>query len=110
MITKKIQIGDTTETFMASAATPLYYRREFGEDLMVTFQSLDDSAPDIVKIQQIAYVMSASYKRGVPFEEWLESYLFMDFTESLPDITELITANSNSQQPKTTKKAKATDK
>lgn len=109
MITKKVQIGDKTETFMASAATPLYYRRDFGEDFVVATQSLNTEAPDIVVVQQMAYSMSASRKRGVPFEEWLESFLLMDMTEALSDIIELIAANHKQQTPPT-KKAKATDK
>lgn len=111
MITKQIQIGDVTETFMASAATPLYYRRAFGEDMLVASQSFNEETPDLVAVQQMAYVMSASCKKGVKFEEWLEGFNFMDFTEALTEIIELITINSRTlQTQQAPKKVTATDK
>lgn len=90
---RKITLGTKEIELRATPLALLYYRQEFGTDLMADLMSLKDMAKieqedfsglDTLKLLQFVWAMSKAANIGKPFpkyEEWLGSLEQLDFTD-----------------------------
>ena len=101
---KVIKVGEKEVKFKATAATPMHYRNTFkGEDIFRDFAKMGQKGDDVLEdmdfgiFERIAYIMSEDFKKGVKFEDFLESFEVMDIISALPDIMELWESNMATQ-------------
>lgn len=90
---KTIKIGDKEILMRATSATPLHFRNQFKQDMIVELAKQEGkdltTGLDLGLFEKMAYIMSGAFKEGVSLEEWLEQFDgIMDVTEALPDIME----------------------
>lgn len=91
-----IKIGSVEVPMKASAGTPLRYRLEFGEDILIKLQQMSKENPDTEGIMKLAYVMAkqANPELKEEFMEWLDQFDYVSFLEASKEILSLWIKNS----------------
>lgn len=94
---EKVNIGSKAVEMVVSAATPLYFKAVFCEDIYRISMDLgDDSGEAIDSFQKLAFIMNMQAKKEEimsktigDYIEWLEKFLPMDMMVAVPDIADL---------------------
>lgn len=104
---KEIAIGEKKVNVMSNAATPVYYKRIFHQDLLVIMnkmQSKKGELPDEISelLPSLAYVMHMQAEKQTEkateddYITWLEGFEVFDFITAAPEIFSVY--NSNRKQ------------
>ena len=93
---KNIHIDGRDVPFTASAATAIYYRNRFNEDLIRDFKKLSDNgvalSTDVIEtFSRLAYIMAKQANSTIPdaVDEWLDTFNVFPIEEIFPQISEL---------------------
>jgi len=98
---KEITIGNEKITFEANGATPMKYRKQFGEDIL---EEAQQGGLSFESTENLAYIMSGSDKDVI---DWLSDFEIGELYEALPEVIELWmeSQNATSEPPKKQKAA-----
>lgn len=102
---KIIHVDGKDLKFKATGATPIYYKNNFGDDLLVDLANITNSfgkdadtmPPELLeKFGKVAYTM---HKQGDPTQpddwlDWLDQFEMFSIIEVLPQILELWAMNT----------------
>ena len=77
-MTKTVMIGGKEVKMQASAATPVFYRRKFGKDMLVQIAPMmaGKEMDDYSVFENMAYIMAKRADDSIPDDvvEWLEQF------------------------------------
>lgn len=99
-----VKIGDKGIPMLANAATTIYYKQIFHEDLFVKMQKIMKAAEDTGDASEIvpklAFIMASQaekadmlHKSFTDFIAWLEQFEAFDLETAAPEIMNVYTAN-----------------
>lgn len=94
---EKVNIGAKSVELAVNAATPLYFKAVFGQDIYRLSMDLgDDTGEAIDNFQKLAFIMNAQAKKDDVMSKtiedyiaWLEKFLPMDIALAVPDIADV---------------------
>lgn len=90
---REIRSGDIVMRIRSTAMTPLFYKQEFGKDIMSDLSQLNDDSPEILVILQFLWAVNKTQNvaekiQTKKFEEWLEEYQAITLEDITQDVTE----------------------
>ena len=107
--------GGREVAFTSNAATAIYYRRVFQDDLITTLTGAETSAMSVETIMRLAYIMAlqaAGDVRGASEDtalEWIASFETNDFFDHAGEIVDIWFGNAK-KTSQAKKKGKQTDR
>lgn len=101
---KTITIGTCECPMLSNAATPLYYKNTFFEDLIAHFQGDESTDEHIEVVMKLAYIMAMQAATPTKkirqvlsedaFYEWLSRFEWLDIANAAEAITDLYLAQT----------------
>lgn len=90
---REIKSGDIVMRIRSTAMTPLFYKQEFGKDIMTDLKALDDENPEILVTLQLLWAINKTQNvaekiQTKKFEEWLEEYQSIVLEDIVQDVAE----------------------
>lgn len=92
---REIKSGDIVMRIRSTAMTPLFYKQEFGKDIMDAIKSLDEDNIEILAVLQLLWAVNKTQSAAEriqtkKFEEWLEDYQGIALEDIVSDVAEVL--------------------
>lgn len=88
---RTITIDDQEVTFVATAKTPLLYKRWTGSDLFLDLNKLQSEQSNTLEVfSRLAYVMARQADSDIgDMDEWLDGFGMFSLYSALPQLTDM---------------------